>query len=74
MTTTKNTWGDPIDAANNGKPTMDDLYDEAQLALFKLRDRLVMRDDNHGACRVDEVMEKLQDVWEGLKDDALLEN
>lgn len=42
---------------------MDDLYDEAQLALLKLRDRLVMRDDNHGACRVDEVMEKLQEVW-----------
>ena len=49
---------------------MDDLYDEAQLALLKMRDKLVMRDDNHVACRVDEVMEKLQEVWKGLNDEA----
>ena len=47
---------------------MDDLYDEAQLALFKLRDRLMWRDDNEGACRVDEVMDKLQEVWREIKD------
>lgn len=53
----------PLRHSSHGRTIMDDLYDEAQLALLKLRDRLVMRDDNHGACRVDEVMEKLQEVW-----------
>lgn len=53
--------------SSNGSPAMDDLYDEAQLALMKLRDRLVWRDDNHGACQVDEIMEKLQEVWREIE-------
>lgn len=53
--------------SSHGRMPMDDLYDEAQLALLKLRDRLVWRDDDDGACRVDEVMEKLQDVWREIE-------
>jgi len=38
------------------------LADEALLALFKLRDRLVHRNANSLACRVDEQMEALESL------------
>lgn len=42
-------------------PAEEQHLDDALLALFKMRDRLVQRNANHEACRLDEIMERLED-------------
>ena len=42
-------------------------FDKAFLAMSKLRDRLVWRDQNIVACRVDEAIELLQRACDELK-------
>lgn len=42
------------------------LADDALLAVFKLRDRLVHLQRNTEACRVDEAMELLEEVARGI--------
>jgi len=43
-------------------PHEEALADAALLALFKLRDSLVLRDANHDACDIDRLMEGLE-TW-----------
>lgn len=48
------------------EPSTEALADDALLAVFKLRDRLVARDCNHAACRIERIMDDLEAEVRGL--------